>query len=354
MKLLLELLDDSHKLLSALDSPSELRPETREELEELLEGLREESKRLLDGSEQTDRGDSDGEGGIFLEHCGDWLLQRALEAISKGDYKEARKWLEQGREAFPEDPEFPTHLGLICWEQGMIEEAGEHYGRAMELSFPDGCHGEIDWSDEAHAGYLRAMEGKALCLYELDEYEEALPFFDALANTNVDSYSGCRYLAAESRHVLGDLEDAIDDYRRGPNEPATLYNLALAQCQRGDRGEAARTFIRAMVGNVHVSAILLGEEPTESSALPGYLGSRDYAEDFCEACQSLWDGADDALELLEICATHPSVQDYLTECRERGEDVLESQHTAGGQREWLDRLARPEDIDGIASSIVGQ
>ena len=352
MKVLLEILDDASQLLAALDRIDDLRPETRQKLQVLLESLCGESTRLL-RDEQADGAQASVSGERFERRCREWLLQRSLEALAAQDYERALDYLTQGAETFPEDPEFANHLGLVHWEMGHFEKAASSYERAMSAGFPVAADGGIDWRDLDNRDYLRAMEGRALSLCRLERHEEALPLFDALANMNVVDYDGCRYMAGEIRHMIGDLEGAIEDYRLGPVEPASLYNLGLALFVTGQTEASAGAFIRAFVSNIHVFHLICGREADAESCVPGYLGSRDYAGDFVSACTHLWAGHEHAAEFMETCFDHPLVQAYLAQCQEDGgEAMLENEPAGQGQATWLQVLTDQRSVDGLAESVV--
>ncbi|QDG54462.1 tetratricopeptide repeat protein [Persicimonas caeni] len=352
MKVLLEILDDASQLLAALDRIDDLRPETHQKLKVLLEGLCEESTRLL-RDEQAEGAEAPVSGERFERRCREWLLQRSLEALAAQNYDRALEYLEQGVETFPEDPEFSNHLGLVHWEMGDYAKASQCYAQAMAAAFPVAADGEVDWRAPENHDYLRAMEGRALTLCRLNRHEEALPLFDALANMNVVDYDGCRYMAGEIRHMTGDIKGAIEDYRLGPVEPASLYNLALAQFTDGQTEASAGTFIRAFVSNIHVFHLLSGRQVDAESCVPGYLGSRDYAGDFVHACADLWEGCDEAVSFMETCFDHPLVEAYLAQCQEDGGDaMLEHEPAAQGQASWLDALMDQRSVAGLAESVV--
>jgi tetratricopeptide (TPR) repeat protein len=371
MKVLLEILDDASQLLTALDRIDDLRPETRHKLEALLEGLCEESTRLLrsepnspapvsadkarDSVEDThpEEGVSEPTSGErFERRCREWLLQRSLEALAGQDYDRALKYLSEGAETFPDDAEFHNHLGLVHWELGNFEKASEAYANAMAAGFPT-ADGDVDWRDPDNHDYLRAMEGRALCLCRLERHQEALSLFDALANMNIVDYGGCRYMAGEIRHMAGDLDAAIEDYRLGPVEPASLYNLGLALFENGESEAAAGTFIRAFVSNIHVVHLICGRQRDAQSCVPGYLGSPDYAHDFVGACAKLWSGREDAIDFMEGCFDHPLVEAYLAQCQEDGgESMLEHEPADQGQATWLDVLTDQRCVEGLAESVI--
>jgi hypothetical protein len=285
-------------------------------------------------------------------------LQRSLEALATPDYERALKFLNEGAEAFPHDAEFLNHLGLVHWELNNFELAADAYLGAMSAALAvagadDEAGGEVDWRDSANQDYLRAMEGRALCLCRLESYDEALVLFDALAKMSAVDYAGCRYMAGEIRHLRGDFVAAIEDYRMGPVEPASLYNLGLAQFQNGDTESAAATFIRAFVSNIHVFHVFCGRDVAVASCVPGYLGGRDYALDFVRACGPLWGGCEEAVDFMETCYDHPLVQDYLVQCRaDGGESMLENASIDRGQANWLQVLTDETSVEGLAETVM--
>ena len=196
------------------------------------------------------------------------------------------------------------------------------------------------------------MEGKALCLDRLRDYDGALPLFESLADMNSVEYSGCRYLAGEIRHTLGELEAAVQDYQRVPTEPAVLYNLALANFQLGRHEAAATTMIRAFVGNPAIAELLLDRAPSGHVAVPGYLASEDYAFEFTQACAHLW-ASDDALRFLERCFDHPLAHVHIRRCAEKlVENVMQSGTEALQEENWFGELGEDGTLGSIARRIL--
>lgn len=337
MKVLLELLGDVRQLLSAVDSLEDVRPESQEQLRSLLEALTVEAVRLLD-QEQPAMGGREG------------MFQRALEAISQARFDEARRILDAAIAKFPRDTELHNHLGLVAWEQGNLADAVSHYESAIDSGFPG--EGIVDWYHERNRPFLRAMEGKALCLYRMEEYDDALPLFEALADMNSVEYSGCRYLAGEIRHTIGEIEAAVQDYERVPAEPAVLYNLALGYFELGRHEEAATTMIRAFVGNSTIAELILERSPTHMVAVPGYLASEDYAREFLGACSHLW-AEDDARRFLERCFDHPLVHVHIRRCAEKlVENVMHSGTEALAEANWFGELGEDGTLGSIARRIL--
>lgn len=337
MKVLLELLADVRQLLSAIGSLDDVRPEGQEKLKVLLESLMVEIVRLLEADAK-------------LDDRREAMFQRALEAISKQRLDEAARILESAVAKYPNDGELHNHLGLVAWEQGDLEAAIAHYDDAMAAAFP--AEGHVDWYHERYRPFLRAMEGRALCLYRLERLKEALPLFEALADMNSVEYGGCRYLAGEIRHTLGDLEAAVKDYERVPAEPAVLYNLALAYFELGRFEDAATTLIKAFVGNTHIAELLMGRPLSHLSDVPGYLASEAYGREFYDACHHLWD-SHDSRRFLERCFDHPLVHVHVRRCAEKlVENVMSSGAAALRESNWYGELGEDGTLGSIARRIL--
>lgn len=337
MKVLLELLGDVRQLLSAIGSLDDVEPERREKLRAMLQSLMVEMVRLLEAE-------------AVVDDRREALFQRALEAISRQRLDEASRILSGAVEKYPDDAELHNHLGLVAWERGDLDAAMQHYDDAMAAAFP--AEGHVDWYNERYRPFLRAMEGRALCLYRLERLAEALPLFEALADMNSVEYGGCRYLAGEIRHTLGDLHAAIRDYERVPAEPAVLYNLALAYFEVGRLEDAATTLIKAFVGNTHIAELVLGRPLSNLSEVPGYLASEEYGREFYDACHHLWQSRD-ARRFLERCYDHPLVHVHVRRCADRLiENVMASGSAALRESNWYGELAEDGTLGSIARRIL--
>lgn len=342
MKVLLELLGDTTRILNGVEGLDDFRPESRGRVQELLEQLRLESTRILD----TDL-EQDDDGGDARRQK---LLGEALEAITSKDYGQARTVLKEANAEFPEDFELLNYLGLVCWEQEELRQAESAYRRAVEAVFGDSLSVEDveGGGDEA----LRAVEGRALALYRLGDLEPALKYFRWLGEHFPEQYVGCRYLAGEIHHLRGELDEAIDCYDQVPLEPAVLYNQGLAHYQRHELGEAIRNWIRAFVANVHIASMLLDRHTTVAGCTPGYLGSEKYAKDFVDACLRLWHQSPNSLRFLRRCFDHEDVQAHLDRCSDRGgAGLLQTGEGAMGCAGWLEQLQDKAKLDRLVQRV---
>lgn len=345
MKVLLELLEDTANVLSNLDAIDQLRPQSRAKLVELLEELTDEGTRLLAEAGSIDEGDDMIEGPGREE-----MLERGLAAIARDQLDEAKAILSDGVESYPDDVEMLTHLGLTCWENGDLEEAEGWYADAMEAGLARVRRSSGNSCASPPAEYLRAIEGRALCLYKLGSFERAVELFESLGMIAPGEYAGCHYLAGEILHLQGRPEEAVDAYRRSPDEPSVHYNLGLAYFQIGDREKAARTLIRGFSANPHIAHRLLDRDASSVSGPGGYLGSATYAEEFIEACTPLWAGADEALEFVDRCFEHPLVRDYLDSSK-RSEGASRPEQ-GGRARNAAKRRTDETDVDGLARRLI--
>ncbi|MEZ4461325.1 MAG: tetratricopeptide repeat protein [bacterium] len=336
MKVMLELLMDVSQLLGGVHDLNEIREEARPQMRALLASLHDEAERLLAPTPEPMKREN--------------VFQRALEAIANERFEDAQAILEAGVKQFPMDAELHNHLGLVAWETGDLEAAQQHYGAAMACSFPESEH--VDWFDSKHRPFLRATEGRALALYRLGRLDEALVLFDSLASMNPRDFSGCRYLAGEIRHTLGNPAAALDDYALVPAEPAVLYNQGLAFFECGRREDAMHALIAALVGNRHVAHYLIrrGDEPETS--LPGYLASDAYAREFVGACEPLWGRAEGAIEFLRRVYEHPLTQSHLLFCTQNILDRVLAGGPSAFSEDWYAQMEQRPEVDKLIQRVL--
>lgn len=320
MEALLEILDQLLYLLEQQNGeslPQGYDPDTR--MVPMLEALAREAVNLSSHLQDNEQGKDPSAQDMRREA----LLQRSLSAIAKQDYLNAERILEEALEEFPEHDDYYNHLGLVAWERGDMARAERYYARAAQLAFC-AMGQDTNWRGPEGARVLRAMEGQALCMYQLGQMEEAGSLFETIAMTCVPDYQGCYYLAGEVQHSLGNYVRAIELYRMSSAEPSVLYSLALAYYSIHDIERCTTTLLRAFRANRFVCLSLLGRDTLGHIAFEGYLGSPVYAQSYLEVCEHLWDEQSDARAFMGRCYDHALVQHQL-------------QHMETGQEErsWL-------------------
>ena len=348
MKALLELVD---KLLYLIDAHEELHGVSQapsRELSALLEALAEEAV----GMAASIRADlSAREVDATLAARREQLLQHALEAIAHGRLDDAETRLEAALKEFPDHHEYYNHLGLIAWERDDMKHAELYYARAATLCLEQMGAIDLGWAEGHNRGYLRALEGRALCLYRVGRFDEARELFETLAHTCVPDYQGCHYLAGEIAHLQGDHAGAIARYELAPGEPSALYNLALALFQAHRLKDAALYFIRAFALNAHVCQALLGREldgcSGEGGAMQSYLAGPVYAAEFAEVCAALWRDEQGAKAFMARIYDDPHVRRRMIEqerCLELTVESIEALDQALSQEESLQIHALAERV----------
>ena len=125
-----------------------------------------------------------------------------------------------------------NNLGVLLGNQGRIEEAMEHYHKAIQLN--------PNYSESLNnLGY--ALAGKGRFDEAIENYRKAIqinPDFSALNNLGFA-------LAAQGR-----FDEAIENYRKAiqinPNSPGTLDNLGIALASQGRFDEAIENYRKAI------------------------------------------------------------------------------------------------------------
>lgn len=321
---------DVASLLEGVDDLGDISSEAREGFQVLLDRISRESGRISGFSKV----------GAQRE----MLFQRALEAIAKNKFDEAQAILVAALKVFPKDTELLNHLGLVAWEKGEMESAVSIYEKAMSVGFPK--EGRVDWYAAEHKSFLRAMEGYALALYQLEKFEDALPMFDALADMNSAEYGGCRYMAGELRHFQKDIVGAVSDYEKVQAEPAVLYNLSLGYFELGKIDNAISTALRAFTSNQFIAERLIGATINTEKETFGFLDSDLYAIEFLEACSSLWHQA--GVVFLKECFEHPLVQAHINTCKTR----ISTSDSSLNTQDWHRAFGGKENIQSLVQQVM--
>lgn len=334
MKLVIDVLNDARQLLEGLDSIGEMRTGTREKLREIVTSIRTEADRIVRELDEQGPHSAKNES---AGHDTEELVQRGLTALADQHYDEAETWFQRAHRADPTAPEYLNYLGLLAWERDSYREAIDYYGEAMDAALA-GTESPTGGSDSNpcladDSGmtlspgdvYARAMEGCALSLYQAEAFERAAELFDCLATMYPDDYASCRYLEGEAQHAGGAPKRALEAYRRAPEEPALLYNRGLAHWQTGSHVRCVRDLLDAVASNDHIARQVAASSDSQLTAARtdpgdsqrGYLSSRQYAEDYLDACRSFWHrpGAKLPRRVLAMCLEDGRAREYVEAVR---------------------------------------
>lgn len=127
---------------------------------------------------------------------------------------------------------------------------------------------------------MRSRQGLALCLWELDEKDEAVKHYKDMLRLNPGDNQGNRYLLATSLLEVGDDEEleALFDRYEDDTAAVWLYTRALWLFRRDSESEeAGKALEEAIEFNPHVPPLLLGEEQLPD-VLPMFIGFGDESE----------------------------------------------------------------------------
>jgi tetratricopeptide (TPR) repeat protein len=119
------------------------------------------------------------------------------------------------------------------------------------------------WSLLETRPYMRALEGKARCLWEMKQKEEALSDYQEMLHLNPNDNQGIRYVLVELFLQLNrdaELEKLVKKYKDDWSV-AWLYTQALLAFRKsGPSASANRKLQVALEENPHVTAYLTGKK----------------------------------------------------------------------------------------------
>jgi tetratricopeptide (TPR) repeat protein len=150
--------------------------------------------------------------------------------------------------------------------------------------------------------YMRALEGKARCLWGMRQKEEALGVYREILRLNPGDNQGIRYVLVDLYLTLNrgaELEKLIGEYA-GDWSAVWLYTQALLAFQKnGPSPIADRKLRQAVDENSHVIAYLTGKKRI-AHRLPDAitLGGDSEALDYASAHLNYWRRTPGAVEWL--------------------------------------------------------
>ncbi len=163
-----------------------------------------------------------------------------------------------------------NYLGLVALEREQIEEAADHFRRAMEVGrrlFPKRLAKKWYWADHDTRPYMRAMRNLTITLFRSDRYDEALELCERMTRECGDdlaatTFRACIYLNsgrwAEAREAASRLVEIW---------PEHSYIVAFAAYEEGDREEAAASFVHGVLNRPRTGRMLLNMRTSEPKEL---------------------------------------------------------------------------------------
>ncbi len=154
-----------------------------------------------------------------------------------------------------------NYLGLVAQERGKLEEAIEHFRRAMTEGrklFPKRLAKKYYWSDLDTRPYMRGMRNLAVALMLLGRYDEALDVCARMEEECDDTLAAASFRA----HIylnMGQWSEAQRDAKRVVGIwPEHAYVAAFAALEQFDRVGAVQCFLHGALTCPRTGRILLG------------------------------------------------------------------------------------------------
>lgn len=199
---------------------------------------------------------------------------------------------------------------LLAEEEAQtIEEAHRFYLQALEAAsrqLGDSPTLELSgslWERFSTRPYLRALEGVANTLVELEKADESLAYFQKMLELDPDDHLGARYGYLHTLLELHDYQAAHQLLHAFPNELSAIWSYThalISYIQKGAVLKAENSLRWALQQNPHVPSYLLGDKLLPEN-LPGTYSPGDEQEAIFYASEyfGLWWQAKGAIDWLK-------------------------------------------------------
>lgn len=237
------------------------------------------------------------------------------------------------REAISLDPtmsEAHNGLGRIAEERGELSDAEDCYRKAYEsardLLGSESPQAFAWWLDHDTRPYMRARQNLAWFYWQTGRLDEALAEYETLLRLNENDNQGVRYLIGPLHLLRGDIEAALrayeqftEDYPDDWDDPHHAFCWGLTLHQAGRPREAVMKWREACFANIYIAPLLLAEPlPSEDLWLFTNLAWPDYAEEYLDIYQELWERWPEALSCLRRLWNDPQMRTDVKEWLELG------------------------------------
>ncbi len=173
----------------------------------------------------------------------EYLLSLATVLERQGKLEDARQHYSRALKLKPDDAGLWNHLGNLLWQIGRRDEAAQHLQQALKL----------------HPHYWEAAHNCGMLLLELSRHAEAVECFDVAEKLNSNS-AALYQMRGVCHSELKRFEDAAADYEKSialdPRLPETHNNLGLLHWRSGRLEQAFACFDRALALRPDSHAVL--------------------------------------------------------------------------------------------------
>lgn len=247
----------------------------------------------------------------FADSDSDPNLKKAQELMYKAwDEQNPAKRLALAHKAIKESEDCADAYVLLAEEEAdSLKHSFEYFQkgvdagqRALGREFFSENTGYF-WGLLETRPYMRALEGKANCLWQLKRKDEALNTYEEMLYLNPNDNQGIRYVLVDlllSLNREAELENLVLQYK-GDWSAVWLYTEALLSFRkRGASKMANRKLMKALEENQHVADYLIGKK-----RIPGRLpvsisyGEESEAVDYAANHLNYWRSTPGAVEWLQ-------------------------------------------------------
>ncbi|PRQ05689.1 tetratricopeptide repeat protein [Enhygromyxa salina] len=239
-----------------------------------------------------------------------------------------------------------NYLGLIALEREEIEDAVEHFQRAMEQGrtlFPKRLAKQHYWTNTQTRPYMRAMRNLAGALMRLARYDESLELCERMERECGDVDTAGTFRAHIYLNQGRWIEAWKDAKRLAELWPEHAYLAAFAALERGDRDDALQWFLYAALNLPRTGHMLLRQRVSRPC---DHEQARDHNLGV-EAVQSLepflTQLSRSSRAFFKRILNAPTTQALLTEVEEVEQRRHEQHRT--GQREAYDRMQQLRSLE---------
>jgi hypothetical protein len=230
------------------------------------------------------------------------------------------------------------------FQRGDLEKALKLFSKASDLERPRFRPGDVQWwSNTETRPHLRALFGRALTNWHLNNLSDATADAEELLQLNPRDNQGVRFLVP-LLYQLNDQHDAAlrfyrdydADYPGDYSEPGFLFGWACALGREEEETLAVAKYRSAMLRNIYIAPMLLDlTEPRPDIWHPNDRSEPDYAAEFSDSFGTLWDRDAAAHRFLEECYTRlkPDIE-KLIELRLRMADFQDQRYEPKHEELW--------------------
>jgi tetratricopeptide (TPR) repeat protein len=241
--------------------------------------------------------------------------ERAQEVLDRAWRARGRRAIQLARQALEIWPDCADAWSLLAARAPDPETARELYVRgvaaAERVLGPEIFREEAGrfWGILETRPYMRARQGLAEVLVDLDRLEEAAEHLQELLRLNPNDNLGVRDSLSHLLIALdrdAEAEELLDRYDEDPSAAMTYPRALLRFRKEGDSFEARRLLTRAERTNPFVPATLLGTRPLPPPSDLYAPGSEEEAVVYRLVAYKAWQHTPDALDWLQRRTAPPS------------------------------------------------